>query len=265
MLGVYVHPADRTVWSGGMVELLGAFGFSSGAARVALMRLINRGLLDREPHGRLMMYTLTGRSRKMLSEGDRRIFGRSLDLREAKTWTILWHTLADDRKVDRTRLARRLRFLGFGSLQDGTWVSPHDRADEVAEVVSDLGLARDTAVVTGQMASPTDGTPPVGHLWPVRDLSDRYARYVAEFGPLLEADLEALPDRTAFMARTWLTHTFRGFLCDDPELPDDLLVRPAERTRAIEVFNAAYDLLAPASDRYFVEVAGSAGRGTQQP
>ncbi len=29
--------------------------------------------------------------------------------------------------LERQRLALRLRFLGFGSLQDGVWISPRDR------------------------------------------------------------------------------------------------------------------------------------------
>ena len=34
-LGAYVVPHDRLVWSGGLVTLLGDFGFSTGASRVA--------------------------------------------------------------------------------------------------------------------------------------------------------------------------------------------------------------------------------------
>ena len=37
LFGSYVHPEIRTVWSGGLVKLLGELGFSVGAARVALM------------------------------------------------------------------------------------------------------------------------------------------------------------------------------------------------------------------------------------
>jgi hypothetical protein len=33
LLGAYVVPHDRPVWSGGLVALLGEFGFSTGADR----------------------------------------------------------------------------------------------------------------------------------------------------------------------------------------------------------------------------------------
>jgi DNA-binding transcriptional regulator PaaX len=39
-LGAYVVPHYRPVWSGGMVRLLGEFGFSISAARVALARVL---------------------------------------------------------------------------------------------------------------------------------------------------------------------------------------------------------------------------------
>ena len=75
MLGTYLQPRSRMAWSGGLVKLLGEFDFSSGAARIALNRLINRGLLERTRMGRLAFYSLTSRSRRLLKDGDERIFG----------------------------------------------------------------------------------------------------------------------------------------------------------------------------------------------
>ena len=40
VFGAYLRPRDRHASSSGLVELLGEFGFSPGAARVALTRLI---------------------------------------------------------------------------------------------------------------------------------------------------------------------------------------------------------------------------------
>src|SRR5262245_53753682 len=90
-LGAYVIPRDRRVWSGSLVALLGEFGISIAAARVALVRLVNRGLLEREREGRLVYYRSSPRTRALLEEGDRRIFtlGRRSD--PVETWTVLWH------------------------------------------------------------------------------------------------------------------------------------------------------------------------------
>src|SRR4051812_36044543 len=46
LLGSYVHPREtRRVWSGGLVAALAELGFSDGAARIALTRVVRRGLL----------------------------------------------------------------------------------------------------------------------------------------------------------------------------------------------------------------------------
>ena len=73
-LGAYLVPHDRLVWSGGLVTLLGDFGFSTGASRVALARMVRRGGLERLRSGRLVSYRPTPRTVALLEEGDRRIF-----------------------------------------------------------------------------------------------------------------------------------------------------------------------------------------------
>jgi len=129
MFGAYVHPRDATVWSGGLVTLLGEFGVSVGAARVALARLVRRDLLSRVKDGRRVHYRSTVRLQHLLDEGDRRIFSLGREEHRAELWTVLWHWLPEELRLQRGRLARRLRFLGFGSVQDGTWVSPHQREE----------------------------------------------------------------------------------------------------------------------------------------
>jgi phenylacetic acid degradation operon negative regulatory protein len=130
MLGAHLRRPGDLAWSGGMVELLQEFGFSHEAARAALSRLATRGLLDRVRRGRQVHYRLTDRAERLLEEGDRRIFTFGRDDPDCTRWTVLWHSLPEKRRVERARLGRRLRFLGFGSVQDATWVAPRDREEE---------------------------------------------------------------------------------------------------------------------------------------
>jgi phenylacetic acid degradation operon negative regulatory protein len=251
MLGTYVHHQDRTVWSGGLVTLLGEFGFSPGAARIALIRLANRGLLERIRTGRLAFYRLTARSRKLLDEGDRRIFSLGQGPDNAERWTILWHAIPEERRLERGRLARRLRFLGFGTLQDGTWVSPHDRESEVVQVIEDLGVGEFSGVLIGAPAASLDFRTFVSRVWPMDELSERYRQYIDEFGGFAGGKGHKVSDRDAFIVRTRAMHAFRNFPADDPELPDDYMSAPEFRAEAIAVFTALYQRLADASDRYF--------------
>ena len=113
------------VWSGGLVTLLGDFGFSTGASRVALARMVRRGGLERlaraagsSPTARRRAPSrcwrrATGGSSPWAASRTARSSGRRCGTRSRRSGA--WSA---------RRLARRLRFLGFGSVQDGMWISP---------------------------------------------------------------------------------------------------------------------------------------------
>ncbi|MFL6121912.1 MAG: PaaX family transcriptional regulator, partial [Actinophytocola sp.] len=156
LLGAHHGPRDGTVWSGGLVRLLGEFGFTQGAARVALNRLVARDLLARSRNGRHVHYVLTPRTRTVLAEGDQRIFTLGEKPRRETTWTVLWHSIPEERRLARTHLVSRLRFLGFGSVQDGTWLAPHDREQELAALLKELDVAEHAGVMLGRPATAVD-------------------------------------------------------------------------------------------------------------
>jgi phenylacetic acid degradation operon negative regulatory protein len=260
LLGAYVRPRPRPVWSGGLVHLLGEFGFSTGAARVALARLVRRGLLARIKEGRLVYYTLTERSEHLLAEGDRRIFSLGIDIEWDGTWTILWHSIPEDRRVERSRLGRRLRFLGFGSVQDGTWISPHDREREVLELVEELGVEDRVGAVLGRPARSLHIDELINRAWDLKELTRRYEAFVAEFGAYRGKRLTSeLEDREAFLVRTRLVHAFRQFPFLDPDLPDELMPGHRVRREAAETFHQVYDELAPPAQGHFDEATGKRG------
>ncbi len=248
LAGAYIEPrATREVWSGGLVALLGEFGFSSGAARIALARMVRGDLLRPAKRGRLVHYTLTPRMIAILADGDRRIFSiGTAKPAAADRWTVLWQAIPDESRAARERLVRRLRFLGFGSLQDGTWIAPHDREHAALALLDELGVTRYAGLMLG--------TPSLVHglidrIWDLDALAKRYRAFVDAF-----ADAPARTDRQAWQLRTRLVHTFRQFAFVDPELPEDLLAAPEGRQAAIELFHRRYPALAPAAQRYFDEV-----------
>ncbi len=153
LLGTYVRPYGDSVWSGGLVRLLGELGFSTGAARVALTRLVRRGLIVRMREGRLVHYRVTPRADRLLAEGDGRIFSLGDPPDDGSHWTVLWHQIPEDRRLERSRLARRLRFLGFGSVQDSVWVSPHDHSAELHELLGELGVESFATMFLAEVAA----------------------------------------------------------------------------------------------------------------
>jgi phenylacetic acid degradation operon negative regulatory protein len=260
LLGAYVYPDDRLVWSGGLVRLLGELGFSPGAARVALARLTRRDLLARVHEGRLVHYRVTPRSAALLREGEGRIFTLGRDARPAGEWTILSHAVPDERRLERGRLARRLRFLGFGSLQDGVWISPHDRAAEVASLLEELDLVGHAAVVLGRPAGPTDVEALVARAWDVDGLAQRYRAFEVAFGKHAKrARANGLADRDAFLVRTRLAHAFRQFPALDPGLPDEVVPTNGHRVGAVALFHDLYAALAEPAGRHFADATAPPG------
>lgn len=260
LLGAYVYPDEQLVWSGGLVRLLGELDFSPGAARVALARLTRRDLLARVREGRLVHYRVTPRATALLREGERRIFTLGRDTRPAGEWTILSHAVPDERRLERGRLARRLRFLGFGSLQDGVWISPHDRAAEVASLLEELDLVGHAAVVLGRPAGPTDVEALVARAWDVDGLAQRYQAFEVAFGKHAgHAEGNGLADREAFLVRTRLAHTFRQFPSLDPGLPDEVVPTRGHRAGAVALFHDLYAMLAEPAGRHFAGATAPPG------
>jgi phenylacetic acid degradation operon negative regulatory protein len=259
LLGTYVRPFARTVWSGGLVVLLGEFGFSDGAARAALTRLVRRELIVRVRSGRLVHYRLTPRCERLLIEGDGRIFALGRLPAGAGPWTVLWHQIPEERRIERTRLGRRLRFLGFGSVQDSVWVAPQDHSSEVLDLLSELGVAGHGTVFVSSVR-PGPGLPAlVSRAWDLTGLEERYEAFCSEFSRYGSI---SLGDRDAFMVRTRLMHTFRAFAQIDPELPDELAPVSGARTRAAEIFDVLYTGLAAPSQRHFDVVTAAGAQAT---
>ncbi len=261
LLGTYVRPFARPVWSGGLVTLLAEFGFSDGAARAALTRLVRRDLIARVRAGRLVHYRLTPRCERLLVEGDGRIFSLGRLPARAGPWTLLWHQIPEDRRLERTRLGRRLRFLGFGSAQDSVWVAPHDHSSEVAQLLGDLGVAEYATVFVASVREGPGWPALVERAWDLSDLEERYDAFYSEFSRYLGPEA-SLGDREAFQVRTRMTHVFRAFAQLDPELPDELAPLSGARRRAADVFETLYTALAPSSQRHFDAVTQSSPPAT---
>ncbi|WP_020666766.1 PaaX family transcriptional regulator [Amycolatopsis nigrescens] len=256
LLGAYVRPRESAlVWSGGLVELLAGQGFSAGAARIALARLVRRDLLEPSKKGRLVYYRLTPRAIAVLEDGDRRIFTLGQGRRPAGQWTVLWHSIPETRRKAREKLVRRLRFLGFGSVQDGTWLAPHDREQEVVALLRELEVTEHAGLMLGRPAASLDVRVFASRAWDLDALAADYAEFAAEFRGYPRRR-RTLREPEAFSVRTRLIHRFRQFPAQDPELPEELVPAPPRRVEAVALFHDLYTALAEPAQRHFDEVTG---------
>jgi phenylacetic acid degradation operon negative regulatory protein len=250
------HVRDREmVWSGGMVEVLSDLGFSTQAARAALARLVVRDLLARHKDGRLAFYTLTERAEALLRSGDRRIFSFGRDI-ASTGWTVVWHAIPEDRRVERSRFASQLRFLGFGSIQDATWVAAHDRRAEIEWLTADLSIEAYTSVFVGRISSTLPAGPVIDQAWDLAAVAARHERFLEDYGRFTKAAARrALTPAEAFAVRIVMMHRFRAFPSVDPELPDDGDGLGRLRGRVVATFDEVYAGLADAAGAYFAEHA----------
>ncbi len=256
IFGAHVRRSGTQVWSGGMVAILGELGFTTGAARAALARLVKRELLARTRAGRHAFYSLTPRADALLAEGDRRIFGFGRGAANDDSWTVLWHAIPERDRVTRSRLASRLRFLGFGALQDATWIAAHDREREVRTLVEQLGVGPHVSVVIGRMPDGPAASM-VAQAWRLDDVLRRYESFLSDFPDAAAALWTECPPRDAFRLRTLMLHRFRGFPFLDPELPRAIdpvaEIRDAVLARFAELYAALED---GASHHFWTTVAG---------
>ena len=256
LLGGYVRNRRQTIWSGGFVGLLVDAGFTVGAARAALSRMVHNGMLKRERSGRLIHYRITNALGSILDEGDRRMEWAETPNVAADTWTMLWHDIPLTKRLERTRLARRLRFLGFGPVQDGLWISQHDRATELEQLFDEFDVREHASVLIGRIAELPGLSAIIRRAWDLDALCQRYRAFTEHYRDIADS-CEKMSDREVFVARTMLIHDYRLLEC--PDLPSAMMPDPGARPEAVDAYFAIVRSLAPRAFNYFDSVM-SAGK-----
>jgi phenylacetic acid degradation operon negative regulatory protein len=123
----------------GLAEALERADVPPGSSRAAVSRLVD--------HDMLRSWTVDGRRFVAPTAGALAVFAQverstraSFDPPFDGTWTVAVLTVPESRRRSREALRVRLRFLGFGLLDQGVWIAPgrpgvaemlHDVADDV--------------------------------------------------------------------------------------------------------------------------------------
>ncbi|MEV7013851.1 PaaX family transcriptional regulator C-terminal domain-containing protein [Streptosporangium sp. NPDC051022] len=252
IFGAYLQPHTAPVWSGGLVTALGYFGVAPTAARVALARLVQRGLAERHREGRFVNYTLSERCLHLLDDSEKRISKLGERSDPTVTWTLVWHTLPDSRKVERSNFVKQLRFHGFGQMQDGMWASPQDYVAEVADLVDTLGIGDAVTIFRAAPFGDVASGPLLGHLWDLDEVAERYRRFVDRYRDLTRP--REMSPRQAFVTCTVMLEAFRAFANIDPELPELWSRHAGARKEAIVVFREALGWLKEPATAHFQEL-----------
>ena len=234
VLGEFVHPARRPVWTATLLEALALLGVEERSARQALTRTANEGLLVSTRHGRRVLWELTPAGGSLLEEGTRRIYGfmRGRGPWDGR-WLVLSVPLPETQRRLRHRLRTRLTWLGLGSPTPGLWVSPDaTKADAVAGVVDELGLGDHAFAWVGPAGGIGDEGRLLADAWDLAHVADRYVAFLEDFGARV-----ARSPADAFVAQVELVQAWRGFPFLDPDLPGELLDHDWPGPRAAAVFH----------------------------
>jgi phenylacetic acid degradation operon negative regulatory protein len=236
-----------------LIRCLGALEISAPAVRTAVSRMVRQDWLTTVQSTAGPAYALTPRAVRRLSEASERIYRRG----DAE-WDRHWHLVTIERVHDRSRRDRvraGLRYLGYGALDDTTWVA----ARRSAELEALLGHE---SVAAEQFSAQHigDSADMIGRVWDLPDLASRYETWLRDAAAITSPVTSQASDEAAFVARSRLVHEWRKFLFIDPGLPRDLLPADWAGARAAQYFDREAARLADAASRFVDDCLASNGR-----
>jgi phenylacetic acid degradation operon negative regulatory protein len=247
VLGEYVLDLDEPVWTGALLRALAALGVGAPAARQAVTRSAAEGWLARDRVGRRARWLLTPATRDLLVRGRERIYGfQGITTGWDGRWLLVMVRVPEGRREDRHRVRTQLAWAGFGSLGQGTWITPHlEREREALAAIEGLGPVVQATSFVARHGGIGAEQELVASAWGRLDELERhYAAFCDQFG-CLRPSLDA---EQAFVAQTRLVHEWRKFPFLDPGLPERFLPAGWRGVEAAEVFRRRHaEWAAPAT------------------
>ncbi len=228
LFGEYVVQRGGKVWTSSLLYLMGILGVSERAVRSALSRMTRKGWIATEKRGRRSRYYLTPSGYALLDEGQRRIF-EPVFTEWDDQWHMVLYSLPEEKRRKRHALRTKLSWLGFGRMAPSTWISPHDRRNDLKGVVGDLDLGPFVDMFSGVYLGPASSKELASRCWDMDGLESQYQAFVDHYQSeylrfAQQVDKQKNFDaEDCFSRRFWLTHDFQSFPLRDPNLPTVLL------------------------------------------
>ncbi|MGY1772032.1 PaaX family transcriptional regulator [Blastococcus sp. SYSU D00813] len=252
VLGEFVLPAGRPVWTATLIELLGELDIAEKAARQAIMRTADSGWIAPSRVGRETRWSLTAAGTRLLREGSERIYGFATDEREWDgRWLVALVGVPENNRAVRQRLRTQLGWAGLGSPAPSTWVTPWTgREPEVREALEELGLLAGSWTFAAAAGQVGDERSLARSAWDLDDIEGRYEDFLDLVGRR-----RPRTDRQALVAQVRLVQEWRRFPLLDPGLPRELLPPRWSGNRAAEVFRERHAAWAGRAQAAWAELA----------
>jgi phenylacetic acid degradation operon negative regulatory protein len=219
LLGDYALDQGDAAWTHTVVEALGLVGFEEKAARQALTRSANAGLLTPRRVGRRTRWYLTPAGHDALTAAKNRLFAIGPERDWDGDWLIVLATVPENHRNLRHRLRTSLSWAGFGSLGPGVWLSPHpSHAAEARLVLASLGEQVQATLLHARLDNPEERQRLVNQAWDVAELDRQYGAFLDRFSGVRPRTPEH-----ALVELAHLLYQWRRLLLADPGLPTNLL------------------------------------------
>ncbi|MFI5953055.1 PaaX family transcriptional regulator C-terminal domain-containing protein [Cryptosporangium sp. NPDC051539] len=242
ILGEYVLPSGRPVWTAALLDLMGEMEIAEKATRQAIMRTADSNWISGSRVGRETQWSLTDAGVRLLREGTERIFGFATHERVwDRRWLVTSVNTPENQRALRQKLRTQLGWAGLGALNTVTWVTPWtDREDEVWRVLQALGLLEGSWSFVAAAGQIGDVRSLTRAAWDLDEIEARYESFVELVGRR-----RPRTDRQALLAQIRLVQEWRRFPLLDPGLPRELLPPRWSGHRAAEVFRERHATWAP--------------------
>ena len=243
------------IWVGSLIRIAAQFGLSEQAVRSALSRMGHNGWLKVRRVGNRPYYGPSGRTRRLLEEGERRIFRRRADPWD-REWRLLVYSIPERKREIRTELRKQLAWLGYGPLSSGSWISPHDVSEDLRGLIDRLGIDSFVETFTASHNGHSSERELAARCWDLVGIDRRYEQFLAKWEPIFDAfkQRDHVQDSECFVQRFMLIHEYRKFFFLDPELPRELLPDGWRGGHARELFHGFHEQLAEPANRFFDSV-----------
>jgi phenylacetic acid degradation operon negative regulatory protein len=255
LFGDYIMHRGGEAWVGSLIRIAAQFGLSEQAVRSALSRMTQKGWLRARRVGNRPYYGPTARARRLLEEGERRIFLHRADPWD-RQWRLLVYSIPERKREVRTELRKQLAWLGYGPLSSGSWICPHDVGEDLRGLIERLGIEAYVGTFNASHTGHSTERELAARCWDLAGINRRYEQFLAKYEPTFETfrRRDHVPDSECFVQRFLLIHEYRKFFFIDPELPAELLPDGWRGTRARELFHSFHKRLAEPANRFFDSV-----------
>ena len=248
LAGEYLLGRGVAVSAASVLEVLARAGVSEHAARSTLTRMVNRGLLARQRHGRSMYFGLTERTDRILRDGERRLWRiGAVDRDWNGLWTLLAFSLPEAWQRQRHELRAQLAWAGFAPLFNGLWIASGQ--PETGEIVAGLGLDAHVKVFHASAVPGTEVGEMIRETWDLPAIAARHRAFLERWRPA-----EAEPGADPLALKLLLDSDWLQVLRGDPRLPLAHLPADWPALESEALFTRVGDLAAPGAARLAEEL-----------